>query len=274
MGCRTLENLRLFNQSKTMKPTVIFQTTFTGRGKFDGFRGQPWYAHRAGIFEKYTVQNLINQTDKDFIWWLCFRPQEKDNPVTNRIRKALNESGIDYVMTFNGQIMYDDRAEEKNKDLVERTTKSLKEIAPKINTDYVYEVHFDSDDMVHKRFVEVIKDKPFKERGALFMKDGFVFTPDERVAKWYNPKAQQNYTIMYPKEIYLDAKKKYEYQNGFKSHEEIPDKFNAEELPTGMFCSMIHGTNISTVWSHPFRGEEYYYDDEKLFIINQFICQI
>jgi hypothetical protein len=252
-----------------MKPTIVFQTTFTGRGKFDGFRGQQWYSHRAEIFKEYTVECLKNQTDKDFIWWLCFRPQEKENPVTNKIINTLDKSKLNYVITFDGQIMYDDRAEENNKTLIERTKLSLKSIP--IKTDYIYEVHFDSDDMVHRKFVETIKDKPFKERGALFMRDGYVYDPAGKMAKWYNPKAQQNYVIMYPKDIYLDAEKRYEYQNGFKSHEDIPDKFNAEELPVGMYCSLIHGLNISTIWNHPFMGEEIYYQDEVEFVLKQFI---
>jgi len=256
-----------------MKPTLVFQTTFTGRGKFDGFRGQEWYDHRSEIFEKYTVQNLKSQTDKDFLWWLCFRPQEKENPITDKIRKVLDKSGLNYIMTFDGQIMYDDRAEERNSDLIERTEKSLKHI--KVDTEYVYETHLDSDDMVHKKFVETVRAKPFKNRGALFMKDGYAYDCKDKMAKWNNPKAQQNYTIMYPRDIYLDAKARYEYQNGFKSHEDIPDKFDAEELPSGMYCSIIHGTNISTIWNHPFMGEEIYYDDEKESILKEFktLCQ-
>lgn len=252
--------------------TIVFQTTFTGRGKYNGFRGQEWYSHRAEIFKKYTARSLAKQTDKDFLWWLCFRPEEKDNPTTNKIEKSLKETGLNYIMTFDGQIMYDDRNEENNKTLLKRTKRSLREIENKLGlSEYVYEVHLDSDDMMNKEFVETIKEKPFKWRGALFVKQGFVYTPDDRLAHWHNPRSSNNYTIMYPKSIYLDADKRYEYQNGFQSHEQVPDKFNAVELPSGMFCTLIHGNNISTLWKHPFMGEEIFYDNHKSFILKDFL---
>ena len=232
----------------------IFYTTMTGRGLYEGFRGQDWYDYRLGIFKNYTLKSLIGQTDKDFTLWMSFRPQEIDNPTTKKFEEAINDSGINYVLTFDGMIMYDDRSN-RNIDLVERTKKSLKLLEP-ITEEYIYETHFDSDDTVSNNFVEVVKSYPFKGRGALYMKDGYVYNTDGRIAKWHNPYSQQNYTIMYPRDIYLDAEKRYEYQNGLHSHEEIPKKFNAEELPKGMYCTVVHGKNISTVWDHPYRGKE------------------
>lgn len=232
----------------------IFYTTVTGRGKFDGFRGQEWYDYRLEIFKNYTLKSLLSQTDKDFTLWMSFRPQEIDNPTTEKIEKAIREAGINYVLTFDGMIMYDDRSD-RNSNLIERTANSLLLLEP-IEEDYVYETHFDSDDMVSKNFVKLVKSYPFKERGALYMKDGYVLNTDGRVAEWHNPTSQQNYTIMYPRKIYLDPFDRYKYQNGLHTHEEIPSKFNAEELPKGMYCSVIHGKNISTIWGHPFMGKE------------------
>ena len=254
---------------------VIFSIPFTGKTPYSDNQTQTWYDFRAGIFEKYTLKSLENQTDKDFLIWLQFRPEEINNPTTKKIDKALKKSKLDYIMTFNGPIMKEDRATWHNQDLIERAEKSLKELEPKVKEfNYIYETNLDSDDMVYKDFVKVLKQEPFRERGALYQKDGFIYEISGRLAFWHNPISQQNYTIMYPVDIFLDAKKHFEYQNGLDSHEQIPEKFNAKEMPKGFYCAIIHGTNISTVWGHPFMGQEIFYEEEKESILKDFGIEI
>lgn len=249
---------------------IIFSIPFTGKTPHgDGFTSQIWYEFRAGIFKEYTLKSLINQTDKDFLLWLQFRPQEIDNKTTQNIRNSLNKSKIEYVMTFNGPIMMEDKATWHNKNLIERASKSLKELEP-IKEDYVIEVGLDSDDMVHKKFIELLKDSVPKKHGAYYMKRGFVYSIDGKLADWINPESMSIYAITYPTKIFLDAEKHFEHQRGFNTHEQIPKLFDAELLPDGMFCSTIHGTNISTVWGHPFMGKEYFYDDEIQSILKDF----
>lgn len=251
----------------------IFQTPFTGKTPHgDGFTSQEWYEKRAKLFEKYTLPSLVQQTRKDFLWWLTFRREELDNPITQKIDKLLRESNLAYLMTFNGTMFTEDRALWHNKDLKERLEATLSDVEGSIDeSEYIYETNLDSDDMVHKRFSETVQGKQFKDKGALYMTKGFAYNTQERVADWNNPKSNQNYTIMFPSKIYFDAQKRLEYLNGFKSHEEVPEKFNAEQLPDGMYCTVIHGDNISTVWQHPFREKEYYYIDEKEEIMRNFL---
>lgn len=249
----------------------IFYCCFTGKGLYQGFRGQKWYDFRADIFEKYTLKSLMNQINKDFGVWISFRPEEKDNPTTKKIREALEKSWLNYVMTFNGIMMTDDRGVEHNEDLEERLAKSLPEIERLIgNAEYVYETNLDSDDTLHKSFSEIVQKKEFKPGGALYMKNGFAYNINDRLVDWHNPESNQNYTIMFPKEFYLDANKRLMYLHGLKTHEEVPIRFDSEQLPDGLYCSIIHGTNISTVWNHPYIGKEYYYADEKEFILKEF----
>jgi len=246
----------------------IFAIPFTGKTPKSDTQTQEWYDFRADIFIKYTLESLKNQTDKSSLIWLQFRPQEIDNSTTEKIKKALDKSKLEYLMTFNGAIMKEDRAIWHNKDLIERTEKSLKQF--KIKEKYVYETNLDSDDMVHKDFVKIIKSKKFKKNGALYCKEGYAYETSGRLADWHNPTANQNYTIMYPTEIFLDAKKHFEYQNGLDSHEQIPKKFDSEEMPKEMYCAIIHGTNVSTIWIHNFRGKEYYYNEEINKILSNF----
>jgi hypothetical protein len=249
----------------------IFQIPFTGKGLYQGFRGQAWYDFRAKIFEKYTLQSLINQTNNDFGVWISFRPEEKDNLTTKKIEKMLEKSWLKYVITFDGIMMTDDRGTEHNIDLEKRLAKSLPDIEKLTgDAEYIYETNLDSDDTVYKTFSELVQSKDFKKGGALYEKNGFAYNINDRLVEWHNPESNQNYTIMFPREDYFNAKKRLEYLHGLKTHEEIPTIFNAECLPDGLYCAIIHGTNISTVWNHPFIGKEIYYDDEKRFILNNF----
>jgi hypothetical protein len=264
-------------------PKIIFATTFTGKtpwggtgtksieaeGKGGGFKGQTWYDNRYKLYREFTLKSLMNQTDKDFLIWLQFRPEEKDNPTTAKIESQLKLSGLKYIMTFDSPIMMEDRAPWHNVDLIERATRSLKQLEP-IEEDYVVEVNLDSDDMVHKRFVEILKTKETKDRKAFFMRKGFMYSVDNRLADWNNPYSMSIYAIVYPTPIFLDAQKHFDYQNGLNSHEQIPKLFDAEELPDGMYCCLYHGFNISTIWGHDYMGKEYYYEDEKEIILKDF----
>jgi len=249
----------------------IFYIPFTGKGLYQGFRGQAWYDLREEIFKKYTLQSLMNQTNKEFGIWLSFRPEEKNNPTTKKILNALDKSWLNYVATFNGIMMTDDRGVEHNEDLEERLSKSLPEVEKLLGgVEYIYETNLDSDDTLHKTFSEIVQKKEYQAGGALYMKKGFAYNIKDRLVEWNNPVSNQNYTIMFPRDFYLDANKRLMYLHGLKTHEEVPLRFNSEQMPDGLYCSVIHGTNISTVWNHPFMGKEIFYEDEKQFILKEF----
>lgn len=250
----------------------IFNTAFTGKTPHgDGFTSQEWYDKRADLFIKYTLESLKKQSNKEFLLWLTFRPQELLNPTTKKIAKALTASGIANIMSFNGTMFTEDKAVWHNVDLKERLEVCLPTLKEFVgDADWVYETNLDSDDTVHKDFVKTVQSYKPKKKGALYMTRGFVYNTQGRVADWLNPVSQQNYTIMFPTKLYFDAEQRLEYLDGFNTHEQIPEKFKAEKLPDGLFCSIIHGGNISTVWSHPFRGNEYFYEDEKQGIIKDF----
>ena len=234
----------------------IFYCPFTGKTPRSDTQSQEWYDKRAKLFEKYTLESLKKQTRKDFIFWASFRPQEIDNPTTKKIEKALKKAEINYILTFNGSMMTEDRALWHNFDLKERLNSALPKLRKLINgADYIYETNLDSDDTVHHTFSEVVQEKEFKHQGALYMTNGYSYNTDDILSEWHNPESNQNYTVMFPVNTYFDAEKRLEYLKGLKTHEEIPTLFDAEKLPDGLYCTIIHGSNISTVWSHPFRGE-------------------
>lgn len=268
-------------------PNIIFSCPFTGKTPYglnqSGFRGDEWYAHRAEMFERFTLENLKKQTDQDFIWWGQFRKEEKDNPITKRIRASLEKSNIKYVMTFDGPIMMEDRALWHNIDLLERSVRSLEALQSMITDEWVYEVNLDSDDMVSKDFVALLKSKEPKERKAWYLQNGYMYCLDDRMGTWCNPHSMSIYTICYPAKTFLDPLERWKYQSttnsheqfptfrGLNSHEQIPLIFDAEKLDDGLFCCVNHGGNISTIWEHPFRKEEIYNDSEKTKILSKFL---
>ena len=240
---------------------------FTGKRTESGWKGQEWYDHRADIFIRYTLSSLKQQTDKNFFLWLFFRPEEKTNPTTKKILEALDNSHIDYRATFHGINFTDDKVPQRNKDLPERLDKMLREI-PKYEC-VIYETMLDSDDTLHKDFVKNIKEIPAEYKGAIILKEGYIYSTKDRLARWVNPISNQNYTIIFPKDIYYDSEKRLKYLDGLKTHEEVPEKFKSVELKD-MYCSITHGQNMSTEWGHPFMKEEIYTEEEKNNIIKNY----
>lgn len=247
---------------------------FTGLGKFEGFRGQDWFDLRAEIFKNYTLKSLVNQKNKDFILWITFRPEEKDNPTTKKIEQYVKDSGLKYVMTFNGFIYHDDRNLENNKTLEQRLGRSLDTIKGQYGSDeeWVYYTILGSDDMFAENFTELVQNVKPEIRMALYLRKGYIYDCNEkRLADWKNPFSLGNYTIIYPSEVFYDAKKHLLYQAGLESHEQIPEIYeDSKELGEDLYCCCVHGFNISTLWEHPYKGKEYYYEEDKKLILEKF----
>ena len=57
---------------------IIVLIPFTGVG-IPGYKGDVWFKERIALFERYTLESLLNQSDKDFTLWVVFRPEEKNH---------------------------------------------------------------------------------------------------------------------------------------------------------------------------------------------------
>lgn len=255
-----------------MNITHLIYIPFTGLGKFQGFRGQKWYEERAKIFKNYTLKSLANQANRNFVLWLSFRPEELHNPTTREIENEIKAVGLDYVITYEGIAMWDDRGVEHNDDLVPRLGKTIETLKPLIKTDWVYITNFSSDDMFASDVVELIQSKTPAEKRAFYFMNGYVYSvPSDQLADWNRDSSGSQYTVCYPKEVILDAQKWFDYEmDCLKSHEYIPKCYVAEQLPDGKYCCTVHGNNISTGWENKFRGKEYFYDEDKSIILNKF----
>ena len=231
----------------------FFYTPFTGLGLHNGYRGDDWFRHRIGIFKNYTLQGLLNQTNRDFTHWISFRPQEKENPLVWGLHDYLGKwKDYKFIFTFGGLCFWDDKY--PNDSLLERlgtTLPLLKSFAD--DKKAVYMTIQPSDDIYHKEAVEIIQSEPYAPRKALCFAHGYIHSiKTERLAEW-NPTFPEYsppfYTLMFPSGVFLNPQQHFDYYGLFKSHEDIPKIFNYKRLSDGKFCVLTHGQNISTCWT-------------------------
>lgn len=240
----------------------------TGRGKNNGFISEEWYKTRLPIFKKYTIGCLKNQTNKNFTHWISFRPQEKEHSLTKDFLNHLKD--YPFLATFDGQVHFDDRG--NNDTLEERLSKSLAYLKRHLQkTDWVYVTYMDSDEVIRNDVIEMIQKAKPEYHKAFIHKKGYAFNLETRqLADWSIGSAWSTWTLMYPYDVFFDAKKHLEYMNGWVTHEETPYKFNCVELPENTFITTIHGWNRSSIWLHYHKGKEYYYESEKSLILKKF----
>lgn len=285
------------------------------------FRGQEWYTYRLEILKKYTLNSLLNQSNRAFTLWLSFRKQELSNPLTLELQKYLSDKKIPTLMTFDGLPYYDDKFNsgwkekllnlariirmayqdqgpqsvhtwggfvkmiltqkfpinfewkqaigelftDKNETLRERLRTTLGNMRNMIGDtfDWVYVSRIDSDDMFHQDFVrEVQQFPPFP--GALTCRKGYVYDSNTgKLAEW-NPKTNPPFhTIIFPGKTFFDPARYLQYFKSFRSHEDIPNVFNSQNLKDGRYCVLIHNQHISTVWDHPWKGKEIEGEDKE-----------
>ena len=249
---------------------------FSGLGRFDKQRTEEYWNYRVNIFRKFTFKSLLNQSCKNFTLWISFRPQDKEASFVEELTIYLKDSGLDYIFTFDGPIMWDDRGTENNDTLLERTSKTLQELNKRItNEEYIYITGLGSDDMLSQEAIWEIQQETPQTKKALYYTKGFIYDArTEQIADWNRDTPCSKYTIIYPVEVFKDAQKYWDYEfECLKSHEYITKCYQAKELKKDRYCCVVHGANISTDWFHVFRGKEYFNQEDKLKILSKFgIC--
>ena len=236
---------------------------FTGLGLQNGFRGNEWFSYRISIFKQYPLKSLLSQTEKDFVLWVCFREQERENPITKQFYEDLNKTGLKFIFTFGGIPMYDDKYKFDN--LQERLQIILPQLKDVYNGEkYIYETLQPSDDFYHPKEIEEIQAQTYKERRILTHGRGYVFnTKTQRLGLW-NPRTARHqtcnppfYTIMYPADVFFDPDKHIRYMRNSISHEDVVWIFDPVRLNNYRYCVLIHGNQISTSWYHPYREGQF-----------------
>ena len=238
----------------------IINTVMTGRGtpRIVGDRvleeTDRWINERIFLFKKYTLASLLNQTNKNFLHWICFR---NHNPKWDELADYLKSINYNFVFTYNGQCHWDDRSDQ-NPTLEKRFAKSLEALKPHIEgKKWVYYTLLDSDDMFMKDAVELIQQQePEMGKSLVFQKGYAINHQTKELADWFCV-SPPFYTIIYPAETFLDPKEKFLYEVGLNSHEDAVEIFRATIMPENKYSYLIHSYNKSTSWEHKFRGKIY-----------------
>jgi len=259
-----------------MKTKHLIYCPFTGLGLYNGFRGNRWLRNRIQIFKQFVVPSLFNQVNQNYILWISWRPEERSNIIVIAFMQYLNsifEEG-QVVYTFSGVCFYDDKYPD---DIArERLINSIHQSMPMLlnaigECDYVLITIQPSDDIYERNAFERIQNrfenKPSIE--ALGYTSGYICNYLNKELAEYNPTTNPPfYTIKFTREVFQDPLKHINYTSLKKdvgpykigtplpSHEYVGDCLNYKIMEGRGFLVGTHSENISTVFNHPFKGNE------------------
>ena len=228
----------------------ILQTSFTGRGlkQWD----EDWLKLRIGIFKEFTVPSLMNQTEKNFIHWITFRPQDKGNNLIAGLMRDLAIMNHKCVISFTGQPYFYTHA--GNADLKDRVKNGLNIMKEFYNDEpFVYLSVIDSDDLYHKDAIAEIQSHEYAENRALFYKLGYLLNVKTLELATYTGgmRCPPFWTILYKAEDFWDVEKYLEHTRTVVHHD-IPIKYDAVLLTDFRYAMGVgHGSNTSTRWHDP-----------------------
>jgi hypothetical protein len=246
---------------------------WTGLGLFGGFRGNGWLKNRIKVFKQFVVPSLLAQTNRQFMVWCSWRPEEKDNPYVKELYKWLKDQTLlDVFFTYSGVCFYDDKYERT--EAKSRLLEALHGCAPDLmnaigECDYVLMTIQPSDDCYHKNAVKAIQ-QVFEETDlqAVGFKNGYIMDYTTKNVAEYNPTTNPPfYTIKFPREVFVNPLSHLNYTSlkhdvgqypkgtPLPSHEYVKDCLKYEQIDARGFLVGTHGANISTTWQIPFKGE-------------------
>jgi len=242
-------------------------------------RRESWLEYRLNIFKEYTLKSLLNQTNREFLLWMSFRPEDREDPTLRGLSYHLESLGMPHVFTFDGLMYWDDKfskglknramnvarllrecwrsknwgnvgsavaemSQDKNATLESRIMISVDQIfdaLPSKDIDWVYMTRLDSDDMLSSETIKNIQRVIPKESKAVTIGLGYIYdAPSDTLAE-YNPTTNPPFhTIIFPADVFFTAKKHLAYYKDFKSHEDIPRVFTCTKILHRAYCVVTH----------------------------------
>lgn len=255
------------------KPTLLLYTPFTGLGLYGGFRGNRWLRNRIKVFKQFVLPSLINQTDRDFVHWVQWRPEERDNRYVQELDRYMSAiPNYRHVFTYGGLCFWDDKFDDLK--AREKLTVALKNTLPDLldwtpDSEFVYTLLVPSDDLYDQFTVESVK-KAFEEdpkREAVGFTKGYIINYTTKEVLEYNPKTNPPFfAIKFPRQVFFDPGKHLlhislkqdvaQYKKGtpYPSHEYLPMCLKTDSFDGRGFMVGTHGENISTHFNHPYGG--------------------
>lgn len=234
---------------------------FTGLGLRDGYRGDAWLKNRIRVFKRFVLPSLLNQTSKNFILWISWRPADLKNPIVQEFvydLKFVQEFKI--VNTFSGVCFWDDKYAdgEARVRLENALLCSLPFLPDVFGKDTVLMTIQPSDDMYLPWMVEDVQSLARampKAHGAFGYAKGYIMNYSTKEIAEYNPTTPPPfYTIAFDANVFIDPQAHMKFTGPYKSHEYVKDFMPMSVSPERAFIVGTHGENISTTWSHPYKG--------------------
>jgi hypothetical protein len=249
-----------------MKLQHVIYIPFRGVGIKNG--DDEWFKDRIEVFKQYTLKSLLNQTNKNFVLWLSFRPEDRGGELVSELLETFKDCGFYVICTYEGLMYWDDKNLEANKTLTERVGRALQNelFAEVFGDDNVLMTRLDSDDMLHKDAVGEIQDRvlwddiyedwSYKPQSLVFLR-GLVYNTDtQELAEWRPRTNPPFHTIIFPKDTFFDAKKHVEFYGDWQSHEDTILVWPFTKLSDYKYCVTVRPQgHISTNWDHHFRGK-------------------
>ncbi len=244
---------------------------WTGLGLFGGFRGNRWLKNRIKVFKQFVVPALEAQTSQNFMVWMSWRPEEKNNPIVKEFMEWLDSERVFH--TFTGVCFYDDKYDHEKARA--RLLEALHGAAPDLmnaigECDSVLMTIQPSDDCYHKGMVKEVQEIFEKTNyQAVGYTKGYIMDYTTKEVAEYNPNTNPPfYTIKFPREVFVNPLKHLDY-TGLKqdvnqypkgtplpSHEYVGYCLKYAMIDEPGFLVGTHGENISTYFNHPFKGKE------------------
>jgi len=165
------------------KKRIIININFNTHRFTDKRLTKEWIAERIGVFNKFTLRSLKNQTNQDFLTLVNY------DPVTEGL-----------VMDA---LANHEKLPENVRFVTPRAANMIKNVE---GYDYLYVVRIDSDNLYHKSFIQQLHDyKPKAETKVLINQKGYVYDSVNSKLATYFQVSPSFYTLVYKVENYLNG---------------------------------------------------------------------
>ena len=236
---------------------------FTGLGHYGGHRGNRWLRSRIKIFKQFVIPSLVKQTNQNFILWISWRYEDARDPLVVEFKEWLEQNTkLKIVFTYGGVCFWDDKYpdEEAHERLVRAIHKSMGELLNMMGEAQVVLMTIQPSDDVYRIDMVQETQKFFAENKHVQVygyQKGYVMDyVNRRLCEW-NPKTTPPfYTIRFPRTTFTDPFQHVKYTGPYHSHEYVKDYLPAKYVEKRGFLVGTHGSNISTVFDHPYAGHE------------------
>lgn len=251
------------------KVTHFLYMPMTGLGLYGGHRGKRWLRNRIKIFKHFVLPSLLAQTNQNFILWVSFRYEDRNDYLVKEFQSFLELQPFRTVFTFAGVCFWDDKYPDKiaHERLLNAIHGSMGDLLNVMGeAEEILMTIQPSDDCYHKDMVKDVQSyfASDTKTHVFGYTQGYVMDYlSGRLCEW-NPKTTPPfYTIRFTRKVFTDPNEHARYIGPYKSHEYVKDFLPSIYLSFRGFIVGTHGENISTIFNHPFAGSEFSNDTRK-----------